>query len=150
MARPTDNPALKDATIKVVNFVHRSLFDLTDGRVAGRIGPMPVVKLTTVGRRTGQRRTTMLTSPVQDGEDVVLVASWGGDDRHPTWYLNLRDNPDVEITMSGRRRHMRARTADAEEKAALWPRIVQAYSGYDGYQRRTQRDIPVVILEPAT
>lgn len=150
MVRITDNPAFKDATIKIVNLLHRSLFDMSNGKVAGRIGSMPVVQLSTVGRRTGEHRRTMLTSPVQDGDDVVLVASWGGDDRHPTWYLNLRANPEVEITMSGKRRRMRARTATPEEKATLWPRIVQAYSGYAGYQRKTERDIPVVILAPAS
>ncbi len=92
----------------------------------------------------------MLTSPVQDGDTVVLVASWGGDDRHPTWYLNLRDNPEVEITMGGSRRKMTARTASAEEKAEMWPAIVAAYKGYAGYAEKTERDIPVVIAEPAT
>jgi len=148
MAGITDQPAFKDATIKVVNFLHRSLFDLSAGRVAGRVVGMPVVRLTTTGRRSGQPRRTMLTSPVQDGDNVVLVASWGGDDRHPTWYLNLRDNPEVEITMSGRTRRMKARTAGPKEKAELWPRVVAAYKGYAGYQTKTDRDIPVVVLEP--
>lgn len=90
----------------------------------------------------------MLTSPVHDDERVVLVASKGGGDRHPQWYRNLRANPDVEITMDGRTRPMRARTPSAEEKAALWPDIVAAYKGYDSYQKKAHRDIPVVILEP--
>ena len=144
----TDQPAFKDTTTKVVNFLHRSLFDLTNGLVAGRVAGMPVVRLTTTGRRSGMPRRTMLTSPVQDGDKVVLVASWGGDDRHPTWYLNLRDNPEVDIAMTGQRRRMRARTASAEEKTTLWPRIVVAYKGYAGYQTKTDRDIPVVVLEP--
>ena len=90
----------------------------------------------------------MLTSPVQEGDTVVLVASYGGDDRHPAWYLNLRDNPDVEVTMGGHHRHMRARVATPEEKDGLWPRIVEVYSDYGNYQTRTTREIPVVILEP--
>ena len=76
------------------------------------------------------------------------MASYGGDDRHPTWFLNLRDNSQVEITMDGRTRRMRARVATPEEKAELWPRVVAAYSGYGQYQRRTDRDIPLVICEP--
>jgi len=79
----------------------------------------------------------------------VVVASYGGDDRHPQWYLNLRAEPNVTVTMNGRPRRMVARTASAGEKAELWPRIVASYRGYGGYQERTDRDIPVVILEPA-
>jgi len=109
---------------------------------------MPVVMLTTTGRRTGKRRSTMLTSPVSDDGRVVLVASYGGDPRHPAWFLNLREQPDVTLTMAGRERRMHARVASGDEKAALWPAIVAAYRGYGAYQRRTDRDIPVVVLEP--
>ena len=110
---------------------------------------MPVVQLNTVGRKSGKKRTTMLTSPVQDGDRVVLVASYGGDDRNPSWFLNLRDNPEVELTMHGRTRPMKARVATADEKAELWPRVVAAHKGYGQYQTRTEREIPLVILEPA-
>ncbi|MGH2795079.1 MAG: nitroreductase family deazaflavin-dependent oxidoreductase, partial [Actinomycetota bacterium] len=110
---------------------------------------MPVLVLTTTGRKTGKRRTTMLTSPVQDGAKVVIVASYGGDDRHPTWFLNLRDNPAVEVTMRGSTRKMKAHVASIDEKARLWPKVTEKYSGYAAYQRRTDRDIPLVILEPA-
>jgi deazaflavin-dependent oxidoreductase (nitroreductase family) len=90
----------------------------------------------------------MLTSPVQDGASVVIVASSGGDDRHPAWFLNLRDDPNVEITMKGQTRAMRARVASREEKAELWPRVVAAHGGYAQYQQRTDREIPLIILEP--
>jgi deazaflavin-dependent oxidoreductase (nitroreductase family) len=106
------------------------------------------VELHTTGRRSGQRRSTMLTAPIHTDSEVVLVASKGGDDRHPEWYLNLVANPDVELTIAGVTTPWRARTATAEQKAALWPRIVTAYKGYAGYQRRTSRDIPVVVCEP--
>jgi deazaflavin-dependent oxidoreductase (nitroreductase family) len=138
----------KDSIFRVVTTLHRIAFTASGGRVLGKLGGMPVVALTTVGRKTGQKRTTMLTSPVQDGEAVVLVASYGGDPRHPAWFRNLEANPDVEITMDGRTRAMRARVAAAEEKDRLWPSITKAYRGYGAYQRRTSRDIPVVILEP--
>ena len=140
---------LRDAAFKTVTCLHRTVFDATGGRLGGTGKGMPVVKLTTTGRRSGVPRQTMLTSPVHDDGRVVLVASKGGDDRHPTWYLNLRAEPRVTVTMDGRARAMVARTATTDEKAELWPAIVRANPGYAGYQRRTDRDIPVVILEPA-
>lgn len=138
----------KDVTARAFNAFHRSLLRASGGRIGGRAFGMPVVMLTTTGRKTGKRRTTMLTSPVREGDRVVLVASYGGDDRHPTWFLNLQANPDVEITMAGHRRAMRARVATGAEKGELWPEIVDAYKGYGQYQTRTARDIPVVLLEP--
>jgi deazaflavin-dependent oxidoreductase (nitroreductase family) len=140
---------VKDVAAKIVTGFHKAVFRASDGRLANRGFGMPVVILTTIGRKSGKRRETMLTSPVQDGDRVVLVASWGGDDRHPTWYLNLRDTPEVEVTMDGATRPMRAHVATAEEKAHLWSRVVDAYNGYAQYQKRTDRDIPLVILEPA-
>ena len=111
---------------------------------------MPVIDLTTTGRKSGQPRTSILTVPVAEDGRLVLVASRGGDDRHPAWYLNLRDNPEVTVTDRAGARPMRARVASAEEKAELWPRITGSYKGYARYQERTDRDIPVVILEPAS
>jgi deazaflavin-dependent oxidoreductase (nitroreductase family) len=138
----------KDVSARILTGFHEAVFRVSNGRLANRGMGMPVLRLTTTGRKTGKRRTTMLTSPVQDGDKVVLVASYGGDDRHPTWFLNLRDNPEVEVMMDGRTRPMRARVASAEEKAELWPRVVAAYRGYGQYQQRTERDIPLVVLEP--
>lgn len=139
----------KDAAVKAINFVHRSLFELTNGKIGGRVGGMPSLKLETTGRKSGQRRTVMLTSPIQRGDEVVLVASYGGDDQHPAWYLNLQADPNVIITIDGRTFDATARTATAEEKAELWPEITRTYKGYAGYQRRTDREIPVVICTPA-
>jgi deazaflavin-dependent oxidoreductase (nitroreductase family) len=139
----------KDTVGRLVNMIHRTIFRTTGGRLGGKGFGMPVVELTTTGRKSGKPRPTMLTSPVQDGDTVVIVASWGGDDRHPQWYLNLLENPAVELTMGGRTRPMNARTASSEERAALWPRVVEAYRGYGQYQTRTDREIPLVLLEPA-
>ncbi|HEX9889712.1 MAG TPA: nitroreductase family deazaflavin-dependent oxidoreductase [Nitriliruptorales bacterium] len=140
--------ALKDRVARVVTAAHGAVFDLTRGRVLGRIAGMPAVKLTTTGRRSGEPRAVMLTSPVQrDDGSVVLVASYGGDDRHPAWYRNLQANPEVELVFRGERFRAEARTATASEKDELWPRITSTYGGYAGYQRRTDRDIPVVICE---
>jgi len=139
---------LKDGAFKLVTGLHRAVVRATKGRVLGRVGGMPVLILTTTGRRSGKPRHTMLTAPIHDDGRTVLVASYGGDDHHPAWFLNLRDHPDVVVTMGGRERAMRARIAGDEEKAALWPRVVDAYVGYAAYQAKTARDLPVVILEP--
>jgi deazaflavin-dependent oxidoreductase (nitroreductase family) len=109
---------------------------------------MKPVELRTVGRKSGEWRATMLSSPVCDEQRVILVASKGGHQEHPQWYRNLVVNPEVEVTVDDVTRPMRARTASPAEKAALWPQIVGVYKGYDGYQRNTTRDIPVVICEP--
>jgi deazaflavin-dependent oxidoreductase (nitroreductase family) len=128
--------------------VHRAILRGTGGRVLNSAFGMQVVELHTVGRKSGLPRSTMLTAPVIDGQRIVLVASKGGDDRDPDWYLNLMTHPDAEVTVDGQRRPVRARQASAGEKAELWPRVVTAYGGYAGYQRRTQRDIPLVLCDP--
>jgi deazaflavin-dependent oxidoreductase (nitroreductase family) len=118
------------------------------GLVGHRVpGLPPMLLLDHVGARSGQRRTTPLAY-VRDGEDVVIVASKGGHPRHPAWFHNLRAHPDVEAQIGSRRLPVRARVASSEERARLWPRVVEAYGGYEGYQRRTEREIPLVILEP--
>ncbi|HEY1445639.1 MAG TPA: nitroreductase family deazaflavin-dependent oxidoreductase [Acidimicrobiales bacterium] len=137
-----------DVGFKVMNGVHRGIFAATGGRYPRTLLGMAAVELRTIGRKSGQTRTTMLTSPIHDDSRVVLVASKGGDDRDPQWYRNLSANPDVEILIDGSTRKMRARTASPEEKAALWPDIVAAYKSYESYQKRADRDIPVVICEP--
>ena len=109
---------------------------------------MKVVELHTVGRKTGKERATMLTAPIAENDRVVLVASKGGDHRDPDWYRNLVAEPDVELTIDGQRSPWRARTATAQEKADLWPQITSTYGGYRDYQRRTDREIPVVICRP--
>lgn len=138
----------KDLLFRGINAFHPTVLRLSGGRVGRSLAGMEVVVLETVGRKSGEVRRTPLTAPVVDGETVVLVASYGGDSRHPAWYLNLTAQPDVVVERAGRRVPMRARTATPEEKAALWPRIVKAYRGYAAYQRRTERDIPVVLLTP--
>ena len=127
---------------------HRALLTLSGGRFPRSLLGMQAVELHHVGRKSGLPRTTLLTAPICDENRVLLVASKGGHPEHPDWYKNLVANPDVELVVNDQRRLMRARTASAAEKAELWPRIVSVYKGYDGYQRSTERDIPVVILEP--
>ncbi len=139
----------RDPFIKAVNAVHRALFNATGGRIGGRIGGMEAVILTTTGRKTGEKRQSMLTAPIVEGDRVVLIASYGGGPKHPQWYLNLQANPTVEITRGNKTTTMTARTAGPAERAELWPRATAAYKGYTGYQEKTDREIPVVIFEPA-
>ena len=138
----------KDQIFKVVTRLHRAVYDLSKGKLIGKTMGMPVLKLTTIGRKSGDRRTTMLTTPLVEGDDVILVASFGGDDRHPAWYLNLVADPDVEIEIDGSTRPMRARVADGAERKRLWDAVTAAHANYAGYQRRTDREIPVVVLSP--
>jgi deazaflavin-dependent oxidoreductase (nitroreductase family) len=134
--------------LKAITGLHRAGFQLSRGKLFNRGAGMPVLMLTTTGRKSGQPRDTMLTTPLQDGDRIVLVASNNGQDRDPAWLLNLRENPKVEVTMDGTTRSMTARVADPEEKAGLWPRITADHAHYGGYQAKTDRDIPVVVLEP--
>ena len=139
---------LKDVVLKAVTRFHQVVFDVSRGKIIGKASGMPVVKLTTIGRKSGERRATMLTSPLVEGDNVVLVASFGGDDRDPMWYGNLIANPDVEVVMSGTHRTMRARVAEGDERTRLWETLTAKHGNYAGYQRRTSRQIPVVVLEP--
>ncbi len=127
---------------------HRGLLKLTGGRFPRKIMGMKTVELHTTGRKSGKEYSTLLSTPVHDNQSVVLVASKGGSQDHPDWYKNLVANPDVSLTVDGRTVPMRARTASADERAKLWPTVVAAYKGYGGYQRNTDREIPLVICEP--
>jgi deazaflavin-dependent oxidoreductase (nitroreductase family) len=140
----------KRAVARAATGMHRAVFDISKGRVAGKVAGLPVLKLTTTGRKSGQPRTTMLAAAVHDDHRVILVASNRGADRHPAWYCNLRDQPRVAVTMEGRQRAMIARTATPQERAELWPQIIEASPGYGHYQKNTDRNLPVVILEPET
>jgi deazaflavin-dependent oxidoreductase (nitroreductase family) len=121
---------------------------VSGGRLGGNfLRGAPVGVLTTVGRKSGQRRTTPLIY-LADGPRVVLVASKGGMSHSPGWYFNLVKHPDCEVRIGSETRRMTARRASAAEKAALWPKLVAIYRDYDDYQARTTRDIPVLILTP--
>lgn len=147
-SRKSMGTRLRDAFFKLSTGIHGALFTISKGRLFGTVLGMPVVKLVTIGRTSGKERTTMLTVPTTDGERLVLVASFGGDARHPAWYRNLQVNPNVRATIGGSTRSMVARVASDEEKAQLWPRIIATAPVYAGYQRKTARPIPVVILDP--
>jgi deazaflavin-dependent oxidoreductase (nitroreductase family) len=110
---------------------------------------MPVLELTTTGRRSGQPRSVMLTSPLNDGDRILIVASKGGEDTHPAWFLNLRENPQVTVSMKGAPGvSMIASVASREERDRLWPVVVNEQARYGGYQENTDREIPLVLLQP--
>ncbi|HZA85486.1 MAG TPA: nitroreductase/quinone reductase family protein [Acidimicrobiales bacterium] len=139
-----------DLGLKAMNGVHRTVLKISGGRLGWKAMNMPVLELTTTGRKTGRRHSVMLTSPLQDGDAIVVVASRGGDDHHPAWFLNLRNDPNVEVALGGEpRRPMVARVAGGGERARLWPLVTADHKNYAGYQTRTDREIPLVLLEPA-
>ncbi|NCG36890.1 MAG: nitroreductase family deazaflavin-dependent oxidoreductase [Actinobacteria bacterium] len=137
-----------DFALKTMNTIHRTVQSVSGGRLGWSLAKMLVVELTTTGRKSGLPRSVMLTSPHQNGDTIVLVASRGGDDQHPAWLLNLRDNASVTVGTKNDTKQMTARIADEAERAELWPKITAVYKGYAGYQRKTDREIPVVLLEP--
>ena len=127
--------------------LHASVFRATGGRVGGRMVGSPVLLLVSTGRKSGQKRTTVLLY-LEDGGRYVIVASNGGTATHPVWWLNLQADPEATVEIGGRKIHVRATEARGEEKARLWQRLVRMYPSYEDYQKRTDREIPVIILEP--
>ncbi|MDQ6840758.1 MAG: nitroreductase family deazaflavin-dependent oxidoreductase [Actinomycetota bacterium] len=137
--------------LKTMNAVHRVILTASGGRLGWEASAMPVIRLTTTGRKSGQRRSVMLTSPLQEGSTIVVVASRGGDDHHPAWFLNLRDDPDVEVVVQGGpAQRMHAHIATDEQRSRLWPPLIAAHKNYAGYQDKTSREIPLVMLEPTS
>ena len=140
--------------IKMMAATNVWLYRGTGGRLGGtwRIGagfhqPVPICLLEHRGRKTGKVRTTPLVY-LEDGERIIVVASQAGRPEHPMWYLNLLAHPDVTVQVRDRRLPMRARVTEPDERALLWPRLVDLYADYDSYQSWTDRVIPVVVLEP--
>ena len=140
---------LSDSLVRAMSRVNIALYRSTGGRVGGRVGKAPILLLTTTGRRSGAARVTPLLY-LRDSERLVVVASYGGRPSHPAWYLNLLDEPKVAVQVRRERFAATARTATAEERAELWPRLVEMYPSYATYEQRTTREIPVVVLERAT
>jgi deazaflavin-dependent oxidoreductase (nitroreductase family) len=124
-----------------------ALYRMSGGRIMGTSSGAPVLLLTTTGRKSGRSRTVPLLY-VQDGACFVVVASYAGSPKHPAWYLNLEQNPKVELQVGRRRFAAVARSASADEKTRLWPKLTEIYPRYEDYQKRTSREIPLVILIP--
>ena len=137
-----------DLVFTTLNRVHGAVLAVTRGRLGWRTPGMEVVQLHTIGRKSGQRRTVLLTAPLRIGNDFVVVASRGGDDEHPEWYRNLLAQPEVDVTTREGDRPMTARVVQGDERSALWEQIVSHQRLYAFHQRRTPREIPVVVLSP--
>ena len=135
--------------MKVVGTIHRGLYRASGGKLGNTFFGTPILLLTTAGRRTGRPRTWPLTY-LREGDCLIVIASNGGQPNHPAWYLNLRANPQVSVQLGEQTQTMIARTAEGEERARLWSRVVEEYPAYAGYQRKTDRQIPVVVLQPET
>jgi F420H(2)-dependent quinone reductase len=128
--------------------LHTVVYRATNGLVGHRFPGAPqMLLLTHTGAKSGIERTSPLVY-ADDGDDIVLVASKGGHPRNPAWFHNLRANPDAVVQVGSERRAVRGRAASPEERTRLWPKVVEVYGGYAGYQERTDREIPLVILEP--
>ena len=139
-----------DLVLKTMNNVHRTILKVSGGRIGWSAGNMPVLELTTTGRKSGTARSVMLTSPHQEDDTIVIVASRGGDDQNPAWFLNLRDTPEVKVRWKGGEpQTMTASIANDDERARMWPIVTEQYKNYAGYQKRTEREIPLVLLKPA-
>ncbi len=122
---------------------------LSFGRSGWTAAKMPVIKLTTIGRKSGRPRSVMLTSPYKEGDSLIIVASKGGSDTPPDWLLNLEKEPDVEVSIQGApSTAMRAEILDKNERNRLWPAITEDYPNYGDYQIKTSRIIPLISLRP--
>jgi F420H(2)-dependent quinone reductase len=140
---------MTDLQFRILGGIHRRLYRLTGGKIGGRIGRLPVLLLTTTGRKSGQPRTQPLAY-TKAGDGFAVIASKGGAPRHPLWYLNLRAQPLADVTVGRESWKVRARDAQGEERDRLWRALADLHPGYDGYARKTTRQIPVVVLEPVS
>ena len=137
---------LRRAAIRLMGRSHLVVYRLSRGRLLGRVAGMPVLLLTTTGRRSGRPRTAPLTY-FEHGAELVLIASNGGEDKPPAWWLNLREQPRAVVTIGTHSEQVTARAATVQEREQLWPVITSTFGGYASYARRTTRPIPVMLLD---
>jgi len=135
--------------LKLGSGAHAGVYRVTGGKLLGRMGESPILLLNTVGRKSGKKRTSPLLY-VMDGEDFVIIASKGGAPTHPAWYLNLIANPEATVEVGDQEVGVRAEVAEQEEKARLWQQMVEMYPTYDDYQKKTEREIPLLVLHPVS
>ncbi len=138
---------LKITIVKIFSSIHVFLYRLSRGRIGSRMAGLKVLLLTTTGRKSGRQRTTTLGFLEEDG-DYVVIASNGGSDQNPGWYYNLIANPRVTIQVHDKVMPVTAAVADAAERARLWQKLLQVAPGYQDYEKRTTREIPLVLLRP--
>ena len=137
---------MKRLFLKVMGGVHTALYRATGGKFGGTMVKVPILLLTTRGRKSGKERTAPLMF-TRDGDNLVLVASVGGTPRNPAWYWNLQGQ-DADVQIGSEHSCVRARDAEGEERARLWAEMVSLCPSYAEYQKKTTRQIPVVVLEP--
>jgi F420H(2)-dependent quinone reductase len=133
--------------LKLILKVMVFLYNASGGRIGGKMGKMPVLLLTTTGRKTGKQRTLPLMY-IMDGADYVITASAGGAEKHPGWFFNIRSNPQASIQVKDKQIKVTAEIAGPEKKPELWARLVEVAPNFAGYQKRTSREIPMLILHP--
>jgi len=137
--------------LRFMNGMHRGLIAVSAGQAGWNVGGMTVLEVTTTGRKSGRDRTIFLTSPIQEGDSILVVGSRGGDDRHPDWFLNMKNNPEIKVsTKDDPDQKMMARIATDKECEHLWPLVIEKYSGYGDYRKKTDREIPLIWLDPVT
>lgn len=139
--------AKRNALVELFWKIHPSLYRWSGGRLGGKIMNMPVLLLTTRGRRSGEPRTRALMY-LPDGQTFVVIASFLGEPKHPDWWLNLKAEPNAEIEVGSRKIAVVAHEAEGAERQRLWTAVVKRQKDYAEYQERTSRRIPVVVLEP--
>ena len=130
---------------RTVGRIHRAVYRVTGGRLGAKLAGIPMLLLTTVGRNSGEKRTLPLAC-IEDGDDLVVVASNGGSEKPPAWWLNLQARRQAEVQFGRETREVYARQAPPDERARLWPKLVEANRMWAGYERKTSREMPVVIL----
>ncbi|HEX5699737.1 MAG TPA: nitroreductase family deazaflavin-dependent oxidoreductase [Rubrobacter sp.] len=133
--------------LKLGSGAHAGVYRATGGKLFGRMGKSPILLLSTVGRKSGKKRTSPLLYAM-DGEDFIIIASKGGAATHPAWYLNLKANPEATVEIGDLEVRVEAEVSDPEDKARLWQKMVEMYPAYDDYQRKTEREIPLLVLRP--
>jgi deazaflavin-dependent oxidoreductase (nitroreductase family) len=133
--------------LKYVARIHIWVYRRTNGRLGAKLLWLPAALLTTTGRKSNEPRTTA-TLYLRDGDRVILPASFGGREENPLWYLNLTENPEVQVQIRAERLDLLARDATDSERDRYWPPLIRIYPPYRGYRRATDRVIPLVVCEP--
>ncbi len=139
--------AMNPMLMHTIAIIHRGLYKLTGGKIGANLGGRPMLLLTTTGRKSGKKRATPLQY-LRDGENMVVVASNGGNKNHPAWLYNIQANPEATAQAGKKVTKVRAETANEEERARLLPLLLEAYHGYQDYEDETERTIQVVVLTP--
>jgi F420H(2)-dependent quinone reductase len=145
----TQMKRFKPRTIRWIGRFHAWLWTLTRGRFVDAAKEAPFLLLTTTGRKTGRLRTTPVLY-LEEGRDLIVVASFGGNDIHPAWYLNLKESPEAEVMIRGERRWVSAQEISTDQKKLIWPRLAKSYPQFEIYQQRTSREIPLLRLTAKT